>query len=261
MYFVYDAPNSDLQDLEENLMTFIYCDAPQPWQIAFQDSASPTRDGITYLHDYCRFYLVVLAVLVTWMIASSLIRFSGTQISHKYMAHGTLIEVIWTVTPALILIAIAFPSFRRLFLIDEVVTPSLTVKAEGQQWFWTYERSDVLDADGEAVTFDSYRVPEEDLQEGQLRLLEVDNPVRIPVDTHVRFVVTARDVRHDFAVPSLGIKIDGVPGRLSQISTLVERPGRFYGQCSELCGVYHGFRPIVIEAVTLEDYRNWLDSL
>lgn len=247
--------------IETHTFTMLYCDAPQPWQLGFQDAASPSRDGITFLHDYCRFYLVVLAVLVSWTLLSCLLRFNNTQISHKYLSHGTLIEVLWTVTPALILVAIAFPSFRRLFLIDEVVSPSVTIKAEGQQWFWTYERADVIGEDGDPVTFDSYRVPEEDLTEGQFRLLEVDNPVLIPVDTHVRFVVTARDVRHDFAVPSLGIKIDGIPGRLSQVSTIAERQGRFYGQCSELCGVYHGFRPIVVEAVTLEEYRNWLDSL
>jgi cytochrome c oxidase subunit 2 len=142
--------------------------------------------------------------------------------------------------------------------MDEVLSPTLTIKVSGSQWFWSYEYSDFINAEGESVEFDSYMVPEPEL--GQLRLLDVDNRVVIPADTHVRFIVTAKDVIHDWAVPSLGVKIDAVPGRLNQVSVLAQREGVFYGQCSELCGVYHGFMPIAVEAVGLDRYVSWLEE-
>ena len=144
--------------------------------------------------------------------------------------------------------------------MDEVISPSMTVKVVGHQWYWSYELSDFVDADGEAIEYDSYMVPDSDIADGALRLLEVDNRVVLPVDTHVRFVVTGADVIHDFAVPSLGLKIDATPGRLNQTSVLAQREGTYYGQCSELCGVYHGFMPIAVEVVSLDDYLVWLDS-
>jgi cytochrome c oxidase subunit 2 len=140
----------------------------------------------------------------------------------------TLIELIWTITPALVLIAVAFPSFKLLYLLDEVIDPVITVKAIGNQWFWSYEYSDYVNDTGETM------IPDTELESGQLRLLEVDNRVILPVDTHIRFILTARDVIHSFAVPSLGIKLDALPGRLNQTSVLINREGVFYGQCSEL---------------------------
>jgi len=136
----------------------------------------------------------------------------------------------------------------------------MTVKVAGHQWYWSYEYSDYITEDGEALEFDSYMVPDSDLELGQLRLLEVDNRVVVPVDTHIRFIVTGQDVIHDWAVPALGIKIDAVPGRLNQTSVLIQREGTFYGQCSEICGVWHGFMPIAVEAVSMEKYIAWLDS-
>lgn len=247
------------------LYTFIqpiYNDAPEPWQIGFQDGASPGFEGITELHDSIFFFLVVISVGVFWALGSVMINFNSTSspIAYKYANHGTLIELIWTITPALILIAIAFPSFKLLYMLDEVISPTMTIKVAGHQWYWSYEYSDFINEDGEAIEYDSYMVPDSDLEDGQLRLLEVDNRVIVPVDTHIRFIVTATDVIHDFAVPALGLKIDAVPGRLNQTSVLVQREGVFYGQCSEICGVYHGFMPVVIEAVSLEKYLVWLDS-
>jgi len=240
----------------------VLCDAPEPWQIGFQDGATPTFEGITELHNSIFFYLVVISIGVTWALVSLLVNFNSTNspIVYKYSNHGTLIELVWTITPALILIAIAFPSFKLLYLMDEVITPSMTVKVVGHQWYWSYEYSDFVNDSGESIEFDSYMIPESDLEDGQLRLLDVDNRVVVPVDTHVRFVVTGADVIHDFAVPSLGLKIDCTPGRLNQTSVLIQREGTFYGQCSELCGVYHGFMPICVEAVSLEKYLSWLDS-
>jgi cytochrome c oxidase subunit 2 len=244
------------------LIGTVYNDAPEPWQISFQDGASPTFEGITELHSSIFFYLVIIFVGVGWMIGSVVVNFSAntSPIVYKYANHGTLIELVWTITPALILIAIAFPSFKLLYLMDEVMSPSMTIKVVGHQWYWTYQYSDFVNEDGESIEFDSYMIPETDLEEGQLRLLEVDNRVVVPVDTHIRFIVTGADVIHDFAVPALGIKIDCTPGRLNQTSVLVQREGLYYGQCSEICGVYHGFMPIAVEAVSLEKYLAWLDS-
>ena len=158
------------------------------------------------------------------------------------------------------LIAIAFPSFKLLYLLDEVIDPVITVKSIGNQWFWSYEYSDYVNDTGETIEFDSYMVPDSELEPGQLRLLEVDNRVILPVDTHIRFIVTARDVIHSFAVPSLGIKLDALPGRLNQTSVILNREGVFYGQCSELCGVLHYAMPIVIQSVSLDKYLLWLSS-
>ena len=225
-----------------NIISPVWNDAPEPWQWTFQDGASPSYEGIVELHDQIMFYLVVILFGVSWMLTSIIVEFGSNKnkIVYKYHNHGTLIELIWTITPALVLIAIAFPSFKLLYLMDEVIDPAMTIKALGHQWYWSYEYSDFVNEDGESIEFDSYLVPTDDLEEGQLRLLEVDNRVVVPVGTHIRFIVTGADVIHSFAVPSLGLKIDAIPGRLNQTSVLVEREGVYYGQCSEICGVHHG---------------------
>ena len=166
----------------------------------------------------------------------------------------------WTVTPSLILMVIAVPSFALLYSMDEIVNPSITLKAIGHQWYWTYELSDYSTADDASIVFDSYMIPEDDLTLGQLRLLEVDNRVVLPVHTHVRVIVTAADVLHSWAVPSLGVKCDAVPGRLNQTSFFLQREGIFYGQCSEICGANHGFMPIVVEGVSLDEYISWVSN-
>lgn len=251
--------------MEPNLLLnnlYVYNDAPEPWQISFQDGASPSFEGIVDLHSNIFFYLVVIILGVSYILGSIILHYgeSNTNIVSKYANHGTLIELVWTITPALILIAIAFPSFKLLYLLDEVFTPGLTIKVVGHQWYWSYEYSDFISNDDDAIEFDSYIVPESDLEDGQLRLLDVDNRLVLPVDTHIRFIVTSTDVLHDFAVPSLGIKIDGCPSRLNQTSALVQRTGTFYGQCSELCGVYHGFMPISIDVVELPQFLRWLND-
>nr|YP_009493080.1 cytochrome c oxidase subunit 2 [Ganoderma tsugae]YP_009493141.1 cytochrome c oxidase subunit 2 [Ganoderma leucocontextum]AWJ63875.1 cytochrome c oxidase subunit 2 [Ganoderma tsugae]AWJ63936.1 cytochrome c oxidase subunit 2 [Ganoderma leucocontextum]WVH38029.1 cytochrome c oxidase subunit 2 [Ganoderma leucocontextum] len=245
-----------------SIFNTIYNDAPQPWQLGFQDSAAPGFTGIVELHNTIFFYLVVICVSVFWVIGSIMYYFNNNNspIVHKYLNHGTLIELIWTITPAFILIAIAFPSFRLLYLLDEVISPTVTIKVVGHQWYWSYEYSDYINVSGESIEFDSYMIPESDLELGQFRLLDVDNKVVVPTDTHIRLIVTGADVIHSFAIPSLGLKIDAVPGRLNQTSILAERTGTFYGQCSEICGVYHGFMPIAIEAVSIQDYLAWIDA-
>ena len=248
-------------------MLFIYnnlfnLDAPQAWGLYFQDSATPQMEGLVELHDNIMYYLVTILFSVGWILLSLIKNYieNKSPIAHKYLNHGTLIELVWTITPALILILIAFPSFKLLYLMDEVSDPSMSVLAEGHQWYWSYQYPDFIDQDNNIVEYDSYIVPETDLEEGTLRMLEVDNRVILPELTHVRFIITSGDVIHSFAVPSLGLKLDCVPGRLNQVSFIAERTGVFYGQCSEICGVWHGFMPIAVEAVESNDFLVWLDS-
>ena len=206
------------------------------------------------------FYLAIILFAVSWMMLSIIINYNKASISNKYVNHGTLVELIWTITPAVILILIAFPSFKLLYLMDEVSDPSMSVLAEGHQWYWSYQYPDFLDSSDQFIEFDSYIVPESDLEEGGLRMLEVDNRVILPELTHVRFIITAGDVIHSFAVPSLGIKTDAYPGRLNQVSLFINREGVFYGQCSEICGILHSSMPIVIESVSLEKFLTWLEE-
>ena len=243
------------------LPSIVYNDAPEAWQIGFQDPATPIMQGIIDLHHDIVFFLVVVSVFVLWMITRTLYHFQSKKnpIPEKII-HGTAIEIAWTITPSLILVLIAIPSFALLYSLDEVVDPAVTVKAIGHQWYWSYEYSDYSQSDDQSIAFDSYMIPDDDLELGQLRLLEVDNRVVVPVNTHIRVIITAADVLHSWAVPSLGIKCDAVPGRLNQIPLFIKREGVFYGQCSELCGVNHAFMPIVVEAVSLENYISWVSN-
>lgn len=240
--------------------TTAICDAPRPWGLYFQDSATPQMEGLVELHDNILFYLVIILFGVGWILASIIRSYKSIEspISHKYLSHGTLIELIWTITPALILILIAFPSFKLLYLMDEVSDPAMAILAEGHQWYWSYQYPDFLNSDDEFIEFDSYLVPESDLEDGALRMLEVDNRLIIPELTHVRFIVTGADVIHSFACPALGIKCDAYPGRLNQVSVMINREGTFYGQCSEICGILHSSMPIVIESVSIEKFVAWL---
>jgi heme/copper-type cytochrome/quinol oxidase subunit 2 len=247
-------------NIKNMIIQSYYSDAPAPWGLYFQDTATPQMEGLVELHDNIMFYLIIILFGVGWIMISMLINYISTKspISHKYLNHGTLIELIWTITPALLLILIAFPSFKLLYLMDEISDPAMTVLAEGHQWYWSYQYSDFTNEDNENVEFDSYIIPEDDLEVGSLRQLEVDNRVVLPDSTHVRFIVTSGDVIHSFAAPSLGLKIDAYPGRLNQVSLLMNREGVFYGMCSEICGILHSSMPIVIESVSLEKFLNWL---
>jgi heme/copper-type cytochrome/quinol oxidase subunit 2 len=240
----------------------ISCDAPRAWGLYFQDSASPQMEALVELHDNIMYYLVAILFAVGWIQGAIIRNFDNSRspISNKYLNHGTLIELIWTITPALILVLIAFPSFKLLYLMDEVTDPSLSVLAEGHQWYWSYEYPDFLNSDGDFIEFDSYLVPESDLEDGALRMLEVDNRVILPEITHTRFILTAADVIHSFAIPALGVKCDAYPGRLNQFSVLINRLGTFYGQCSEICGILHSSMPIVVESVSLEKFLSWLQE-
>ena len=243
-----------------NLSLFNNCDTPRPWGLYFQDSATPQMEGLVELHDNIMFYLVIILFGVGWIMISIVRNYTNVKspISHKYLNHGTLIELIWTITPALILILIAFPSFKLLYLMDEVSDPAMSVLAEGHQWYWSYQYPDFYNVNNDFIEYDSYIVPESDLEIGTLRMLEVDNRVIIPESTHTRLVVSGADVIHSYACPSLGIKCDAYPGRLNQSSVYLNREGTFFGQCSEICGVLHSSMPIAIQCVTLEKFVAWL---
>jgi len=236
-------------------------DAPEPWQMGFQEAATPAMEGITNLHNDIMAIIIFVAVFVMWMMGRTLYLFDSSmnKIPSKTV-HGTTIELVLTIVPSLILVVIAIPSFSLLYSMDEVIDPAITLKVVGHQWYWSYEYSDYNTSEEDTINFDSYMIAEDDLELGQLRLLEVDNRVVLPINTHIRVLITSTDVIHAWAVPSLGVKCDAYPGRLNQINTFIKREGVFHGQCSELCGVNHGFMPIVVEAVSLTDYVSWVSS-
>lgn len=237
----------------------IFSDISEPWQLGFQDPATPIMEGIINFHNDLMVYIVFIVTFVCWILFRTIFFFFNNHLTKKFV-HGTLIEIIWTLIPAIILILIAFPSFALLYSMDEILDPVMTLKVIGHQWFWEYEYSDIQIEDKETISFESYLIQESDLNFGHFRLLEVDNRVVLPINTHIRILVSASDVLHCWAIPSLGIKIDACPGRLNQISLFIKREGVFYGQCSEICGINHGFMPIVIEAVNLTDYITWLTT-
>jgi len=243
-----------------SLFPFYSCDAPKPWGLYFQDTASPQMEALIELHNNIMFYLFIILFGVGWIIVSIIKNYIyyNSIISNKYLNHGTLIELIWTITPALILILIAFPSFKLLYLMDEVTDPNLSVTVEGHQWYWSYQYVDFLNSDDEFIEYDSYLIPESDLEKGGLRMLEVDNRIILPELTHTRFMVSAADVIHSFACPALGIKCDAYPGRLNQMSIFINRLGVFYGQCSEICGILHSSMPLVFQSTDLPTFLNWL---
>jgi cytochrome c oxidase subunit 2 len=209
-------------------------------------------EQLIFFHDHSLLILIIITVLVGYLI---LALFFNSYIN-RYLLEGHLIEVVWTILPAIILIFIALPSLRLLYLLDEVGNPRLTLKAVGHQWYWSYEYSDFAD-----LEFDSYMIPRADLPLNGFRLLDVDNRVVLPVATQVRILITAADVIHSWTIPRFGVKVDGVPGRLNQIRFIINRPGLYYGQCSEICGANHSFIPIVIESTNLDSFVSWVNSL
>nr|YP_010385147.1 cytochrome c oxidase subunit II [Tritodynamia horvathi]UPM51601.1 cytochrome oxidase subunit II [Tritodynamia horvathi] len=215
----------------------------------FQDSASPLMEQLIFFHDHIMLVIVLIVTFVGYMMATL---FFNSHIN-RYMLENQPIEVIWTSVPAFILIFIALPSLRLLYLLDEVNNPSMTLKTIGHQWYWSYEYSDFLQ-----VEFDSYMTPSNELMNSGFRLLDVDNRTVLPMNTQIRVLITAADVIHSWTVPSLGVKADAIPGRLNQSSFMINRPGLFYGQCSEICGANHSFMPIVIESTSINSFLNWI---
>ena len=228
---------------------------PSPWQVNFQQSASPIMDQISWFHNFLLVIITLITLFVLALLLIVIVKFNAraNPVPSK-TTHNTLIEVVWTVVPVIILVAIAIPSFRLLF--DQLTIPpaDVTIKATGKQWFWTYDYPD------NGFGFDSLMVQDKDLKPGQPRLLAVDNEVVVPVNKVIRVQVIGADVIHAFAVPSFGIKIDAVPGRLNETWFRATREGVYYGQCSELCGKDHAFMPITVRVVSDREYAAWLDD-
>nr|QZL13638.1 cytochrome c oxidase subunit II [Electrophorus voltai] len=219
-----------------------------PSQLGFQDAASPVMEELLHFHDHTLMIVFMISTLVLYIIIAMV----STKLTNKYILDSQEIEIIWTILPAIILILIALPSLRILYLMDEINNPHLTIKAIGHQWYWTYEYTDYA-----TLNFDSYMIPTQDLSPGQFRLLEVDHRMVVPMEAPIRILVTAEDVLHSWAIPSMGVKMDAIPGRLNQTAFITSRPGIFYGQCSEICGANHSFMPIVLEAVPLTHFEAW----
>nr|YP_010241115.1 cytochrome c oxidase subunit II [Anneissia intermedia]QTH78845.1 cytochrome oxidase subunit 2 [Anneissia intermedia] len=218
-------------------------------QLGFQDASSPLMEELIYFHDYILIVLVLITVIVFYGLFSLLF----ISFTDRFFLESQGLETVWTIVPAFILVFIAFPSLQLLYLIDEINDPCLTIKVIGHQWYWSYEYTDYCDLD-----FDSYMVSLSDLFVGFPRLLEVDNRVVVPVQNSIRVLVSSSDVLHSWAVPSLGVKMDAVPGRLNQVTFLSPRSGLFYGQCSEICGANHSFMPIVVESVPFSVFEKWV---
>jgi cytochrome c oxidase subunit II len=226
----------------------------QPWQTNMSPPASPIMERLTSFHDMLLWIISAIVLFVFVLLAYSCWRFAEARNPvPSRRSHHTVLEVAWTAVPVLILVIIAIPSFKLLYYMDVVPETELTIKATGHQWYWSYDYPD-----NGNFTFDSYMIAAADLQPGQPRLLETDNRVVVPVNTNIRIQTTADDVIHSWAMSQFGIKIDAIPGRLNEAWINVEQPGVYYGQCSELCGVNHGFMPIAIEAVSKEAFEAWV---
>ena len=233
----------------------VYASSPKPWQIWTQDAATPVMAEMTLFHGFLLIVITVILVFVFCLLGYVLFKFSAKRNkTPSSTSHNTILEVVWTLIPCFILIIIAVPSFKLLYYSEIIPKSDLTLKVVGHQWYWSYEYPD------HSISFDSNIIQDEDLKSDDIRLLSVDNKVVLPIDTTVRIQVTASDVIHSWAVPAFGIKKDAVPGRLNEMWVNIKKVGVYYGQCSELCGINHGFMPIVVEAVSMGDFKKWLNN-
>ena len=228
---------------------------PENWQTHFQEAASVAMERFVEFHHLLLTIIISVVVFVFLLLLYTCIRFyhKNNPVPNKF-THNVGIEILWTIVPCILLIIIAIPSFKLLYYVDTIGKMDMTIKVVGRQWFWQYEYPD------DKIAFDSNIILDDQLKPGQLRLLDVDNSLVLPVDTDIRILVTAGDVIHSFAMPALGIKVDAVPGRINETWVRITKPGQYYGQCSELCGVGHGFMPISLKAVSKEEYKIWIDE-
>lgn len=244
---------------------FYFADASETWQLTIQDPASPALEGMIYFHNFLNFFLIIIGTCVCFFLLKIIFIFNKqNNVNSIKFTHSNLLEIIWTIIPAFILVLISIPSFSLLYSLDEILNTSLSLKIVGHQWFWSYEYSDTFFFNNTLFTndllFDSYIIETNDLVKGLFRLLEVDNRTVLPINTNIRLLLSSSDVLHSWCVPSLGIKIDACPGRLSEISTFIKRKGVFFGQCSEICGINHGFMPIVVVSTSKANFIAWRNN-
>jgi len=234
----------------------VFAGAPEPWQMGFQTPASPTMTSIKEFHDLLLVIIISITVFVMALLLYVMVRFNAKRnpVPTK-TTHNTIIEVLWTAVPVMILVVIAIPSFRLLYFMDHTAEPDMTLKIIGHQWYWSYEYPDQGN-----FTFDANMTFAEDLEDKSLRMMETDNHVVLPAGKKIRLLMTSTDVLHAWGVPSLGVKLDTVPGRLNETWVQIDRPGMYYGFCSELCGMNHSFMPIAIEAVSEDEFDAWVET-
>jgi len=227
---------------------------PHEWQLGFQTPASPVKERIENLHNWLLVLITLITLFVLGLLAIVIVKFNAR--AHPVptrTTHNTLIEIIWTVVPVMILVVMAVPSFRLLYYLDRAPNADMTIKVTGHQWYWSYNYPDQ-----DNFGFDSYLVADKDLKQGQPRLLAVDNELVLPAETTVRVLVTSTDVMHSWLVPSLGVQMYAVPGRTNETWVRVNEPGVYYGQCNQICGVNHGYMPITIRALSKPDFEKWV---
>lgn len=218
----------------------------------FQNASSPLIEQLIFFHDHA----ITILILIITIVGYNLISTCSNLNIDQYMLESQPLELFWTIVPRFILIFIGLPSIRLLYILDEVYKPSITIKTIGHQWYWSYEYSDFLN-----VEFDSYIMPSQEQTNRDFRLLDVDNRTVVPINTQIRTLITAADVLHSWTVPVLGVKTDAVPGRLNQVNFISNRPGLFFGQCSEICGANHRFIPIAIESVNPKTFIKWIKNI
>jgi cytochrome c oxidase subunit II len=231
-----------------------WADAPRPWEIGMQAPATPVKDRLSAFHDELLVIIFLIALFVLGLLLYVIIRFN--QARHPVptrTSHNTVVEMLWTVVPVLILVIIAIPSFKLMYYMDRVPNPEMTIKVTGHQWYWSYEYPDQG-----GLAFDSNIIPEAELKPGQKRLLDVDNPLVVPADTIIRVQVTGTDVIHSWFIPSFGVQEYAIVGRLNESWMKIEHEGTYYGQCNQICGVNHAFMPIKVEAVSKDAFQQWL---
>jgi cytochrome c oxidase subunit 2 len=242
-----------------------FCDCPEDQQLSMQDPASPMMEGMISFHHFLMFFIVFIGFFVCYMLGYAIYQYHHKRSPKSaHFSHNSTLEIVWTILPAIILLIIAVPSFSLLYSLDELIDPQLTVKIIGHQWYWSYEVSDFLNRPEIGnLEFDSYMMPTDTLVKTAFvgcRLLVSRPELVLPAETHIRLLVSSADVLHSWAVPSFGVKVDACPGRLSQASLFINRVLKnktniFFGQCSEICGVNHGFMPITVRAVSPEKYK------
>nr|UYL27238.1 cytochrome c oxidase subunit II [Alectorobius spheniscus] len=218
--------------------------------ISFPNANSPIMEQLIFFHDHSMMIIILITIITLYMIFN--IMFNSYK--NRFLMEGQEIEILWTIIPAIILIYIALPSLRLLYLMEESFFPTMSLKVIGHQWYWSYEYSDFN------IEYDSFMMPNDLLNKSSFRLLDVDNRLITPFNSNLRLLVTSSDVIHSWTIPSLGVKVDAVPGRLNQISSQVNRPGLFFGQCSEICGANHSFMPISMEITSIKNFLNWIKT-
>jgi cytochrome c oxidase subunit 2 len=227
---------------------------PRPWQLGMQPPATPVKDRLSAFNDALTVIIFCIALFVMGLLVYVIVRFNHRRNPvPSRTSHNAVIEMIWTVVPVVILVVIAIPSFKLMYYMDRVPNPDMTVKVTGHQWYWTYEYPDQKD-----LSFDSNLIPDADLKPGQKRLLDVDNPLVVPAGENVRVQITSTDVIHSWFVPSFGVQEYAVIGRVNESWFNVDKPGTYYGECNQICGVNHAFMPIKIVALSKDDFQKWL---